>query len=109
MSKGRKKITDKFNQFLDDLHDEFNLHEFKNITSYSQKNEKLKHKIQNLTSHHKKKFSSFLEEYIQDAIISNDDFQEAYTKLNEIDLSTVKSANMAGNNIFGRESRFIGK
>lgn len=87
-----KKINDDFKNFIEMLYKEYDLHEIRNQKSYSDKNKKAEEIIKSFKPKHKEWFSSFMEEYIQEAVVNNDDFKKYYTlnKMRDIDLSILK-------------------
>ena len=87
-----KKINPRFKNFLNDLNEQLKIHEVHKEKTTKQKKAKIENIIKGISEDKKKWFSSFLEEYITEAVIDNDDFKEKYTlqKMNEIDLLNLK-------------------
>lgn len=86
------KMKNDLKKTLNNLNDDLNLHEIDKHLTFKEKNEKMKEIKNKLTSEHHDQFSSFLEEYIDEHLINNDDLKEEYTlnRIYDINLSKMK-------------------
>jgi hypothetical protein len=90
--KPKSKLNSDFKNFLINLNDEYKIDAVHNLTSYGEKNRHIDNILKNLKPKHKEGFSSFIEEFISESIINNEDFKQYYTlsKVNDINLDPFK-------------------
>jgi hypothetical protein len=90
---GNRILVNKdFRSFLEKINEEYNLESLRSIKNVGDKRKKVDELMSRLKQDHKNWFSSFLEEYINDSVITNDSLKEIYTlkKMKEIDLNKLK-------------------
>jgi hypothetical protein len=87
-----QRLNPDFKSFLDKIKQDYNLHELHNEKNIHTRKKKIEQLTKSMESKHKEWYMSFLQEYIQEAVVDNEDFKEQYTinKMSEIDLSTIK-------------------
>lgn len=91
-SNSTRKINADFKSFLDKLKGEYNLHELHQEKNVHLRKKKIEQITKSIQSKHKEWYMSFLQEFIDEAVVDNEDFKEQYTinKMSEIDVSKIK-------------------
>jgi hypothetical protein len=86
------KVNSDFGNFLKMLNDVYNIDSVKMINDKVKKKEAISDIINGLKDEHRNWFSSFLEEYINESVITNENLKAKYTKkkMKEMDLNKLR-------------------